>query len=252
MYKVLWRLKLSHKRGRDYTHSPDAEYEKKVSYIEDLIKNHDANKQIILFLDELTVYQHPSVGYDYSSTKDQPKAVRGLGADKTIRICGVINGKTGQVHNIIRNKISLASLVTFYQELVKVYPDKQIIVIQDNWPIHCHPDIVAALQKQDSPFELHKPKSWDNVKPKKKFIGLNLPVQMVFLPTYASWLNPIEKVWKKLKQEKIHLHTCTDALPKLKENIIEWLKPLEKGSEELLKYVGLRKEKSFYAQAFGI
>ena len=79
-----------------------------------------------------------------------------------------------------------------------------------------------------------------------------LPVQMVFLPTYASWLNPIEKVWKKLKQEKVHLHRETDAIGELKEKIKKWFGALSQGSEEMLKYVGLRKEKSFYAEAFSI
>ncbi|MBK9335612.1 MAG: transposase [Lewinellaceae bacterium] len=35
---------------------------------------------------------------------------------------------------------------------------------------------------------------------------MNLPVQLHFLPTYASWLNPIEKVWKMLKQDLVHNH----------------------------------------------
>lgn len=248
---VLWTLGISHKRGRDYTHSPDSEYEAKVAHIENTIKNHDPDKQVILFLDELTIYQHPSVGYDYSSCQDQPKAVRGLKPNKCIRVAGAVNGATGQVHAIIRNEISVSTIVLFYQELVKAHPGKQLIVIQDNWPNHTHPDVVAALEKQNSPFAFHTPKSWSGVKPRKKFTNLNLPIQMVFLPTYASWLNPIEKVWKKLKQEKIHLHTCTDAITDLKEKIAKWFDNLGNNKEELLKYMGLRKENSFYVKAFG-
>jgi len=30
-----------------------------------------------------------------------------------------------------------------------------------------------------------------------------LPIQIVQLPTYASWTNPIEKLWRKLKAEMV-------------------------------------------------
>ncbi len=33
-----------------------------------------------------------------------------------------------------------------------------------------------------------------------------LPIQVVGLPTQAPWLNPIEKLWRYLKQEVVHLH----------------------------------------------
>ena len=250
MRGVLRRLKITHKRGRDYVHSPDPEYDEKVRYIEKIIENHDSSKQVILFMDELTLKSHPSVGYDYARTNEQPRARRGIGAEKQVRLCGVINAVSGRTDVMMRKVVSVHSIISFYQSLSKIYPTKQILVIQDNWPVHCHPDIIAALEKQESPFKHFLPASWKEVKPKKKYSALNIPVQMLFLPSYASWLNPIEKVWKKLKQEKVHQHTHRHDFTELKQAAEKWFQPLLNGSEELLKYVGLKKEGSFYAKAF--
>ena len=40
--------------------------------------------------------------------------------------------------------------------------------------------------------------------------GWQLPIQLVPLPTYASWCNPIEKLWRQLRQELLHLHRFAD------------------------------------------
>ena len=62
---------------------------------------------------------------------------------------------------------------------------------------------------------------------------------MVRLPTYASWLNPIEKLWRKLKQELVHLHRLADKLPELRAQIDRFLDQFANGSLDLLRYVGL-------------
>ena len=96
-----------------------------------------------------------------------------------------------------RNKITIAALVGFYQQLRQAYPLAQTIyVVLDNWPVHYHPDVLAALQPQQTPFPLKTPASWSHVKPKARYKTLNLPIQLIPLPTYASWLNPIEGLWK--------------------------------------------------------
>jgi transposase len=35
-------------------------------------------------------------------------------------------------------------------------------------------------------------------------------IVLVPLPTYAPWTNPVEKVWRKLCQEVLHLHEFVD------------------------------------------
>jgi transposase len=66
-----------------------------------------------------------------------------------------------------------------------------------------------------------------------------LPIQLVFLPTYASWLNPIEKLWRWLRQEVLHLHRLSDDWPALKQAVWDFVAQFALGSLDLLRYVGL-------------
>src|SRR5262245_2216982 len=76
---------------------------------------------------------------------------------------------------------------------------------------------------------------------RRKWGELHLPIQLVPLPTYASWLNPIEKLWRKLKQDVLHLHRLADDLPARKARVLAFLARFSDGSLDLLRYVGLTK-----------
>lgn len=67
----------------------------------------------------------------------------------------------------------------------------------------------------------------------------SLPIQAVGLPTYAPWLNPIEKLWRYLKQEVVHLHQKAEDFPSLHSQVDALLDRFAGGSEHLLRYVGL-------------
>jgi hypothetical protein len=48
-----------------------------------------------------------------------------------------------------------------------------------------------------------------------------------------------EKLWRKLKQELLHLHRLADKLPQLREEVDHFLDQFAFGSLDLLRYVGL-------------
>ncbi len=52
--------------------------------------------------------------------------------------------------------------------------------------------------------------------------------------------NPIEKLWRKLRQEVTHLHRCADDLTALRKHVDQFLEQFAQGSPELLRYVGLK------------
>lgn len=106
-------------------------------------------------------------------------------------------------------------LGTFYQQLNRVYTAARCIyVIQDNWSVHQHPDVIATLA--------------------------TLPrLHVVCLPTYAPWLNPIEKVWRWLRQAVLKLHRLACDWPGLRQRVRAFLDQFAGGSTELLRYVGL-------------
>ena len=246
---VLTRMGIRHLRGRSYTHSPDQEYAEKLAYIKQVIKNFDPETQVIYFIDQLTVYLHPSVGYDWSvQDEQQPLARRGYKSDLTFRLCGALNCFTGETEIMVRNKITVPALVGFLTLLTEKNPGKTVIAMADNWPNHWHPNLRAALQEQLYPFRTNLPQSWAQIKPQKKYIGKNLPVQMVHLPTYASWLNPIEKLWRWLKQDLTHQHRLTDDFKMLKQKVIEWVAKEEHQFDKLLKYVGLLADDGIFSE----
>jgi transposase len=61
----------------------------------------------------------------------------------------------------------------------------------------------------------------------------------VWLPTYAPWLNPIEKLWRWLRQDMLKLHQRADDWRALRGRVRAFLEQFAGGSQRLLEYVGL-------------
>ena len=169
----------------------------------------------------------------------QPRARLGHASGKQHRIAGCLNALTGQVHFRQGEAFSTDQLLAFYRQLPAAYPEAETIyLVQDNWPVHFHEDVIGSLQKQQWPWPFNVPPSWPEP-PTEPTVDDPLPIQLLCLPTYASWLNPIEKVWRWLKQEVLHLHRLAEAWAKLKERVASFLRRFEEGSTELLQYTGL-------------
>lgn len=170
---------------------------------------------VMLFSDELTYYRQPSLAPAYHARgKTQPLAIQVAGYNTKTRLVAVLNALTGQVTYLQKSKIGIEALVTFYAQVRATYPNaKKIYLVQDNWPVHL---LAAPMQA------LH-----DN------------HITLLLLPTYASWLNPIEKLWRWLKQEVLHLHRFADCLNSLRQLVLDFLDQFKSGSEALLHYVGL-------------
>ncbi len=77
----------------------------------------------------------------------------------------------------------------------------------------------------------------------RKWGHLALPIRLVPLPTYASWLNPIEKLWRWLRQDVVHLHPWANDLPALYHAADAFLARFahdDRAGRDLLRYVGLQ------------
>jgi len=132
------------------------------------------------------------------------------------RLIGALNPLTGQVDYLDNYVVGRAKVIEFYGQLVEAYPRaRTLCVIQDNWSIHTNPEVLKAL------------KDWPQVEP-------------VWLPTYAPWLNPIEKVWRWLRQDVLKMHRQADDWEALQARVHGFLDQFADGSERLLEYVGLR------------
>jgi transposase len=218
----LWRLLdgwgLSYKRGRHYVSSPDPDYLRKRDYAWRCVE--EARDQypccVTLYLDELTYYRQPSLAAQWSErgARSQPLAHCGYTSNKRRRVVAALDVVTGRVLYQQAWKIGVLRLAEFYPRLRAAYPKaERIYLVQDNWPMHFWPQVAQAARSSH--------------------------IEIVRLPTYAPWLNPIEKLWRKLKQEVLHMHRLRDDWQALQQRVASFLDSFTEGSAELLHYVGL-------------
>jgi hypothetical protein len=241
IWRVLKAAGLRYKRGRDHLHSPDPRYQEKVAHLRRIQARVAAQPDaaVLLYQDEVTYYRQPSLASGYAPRgRPEPRAARSLKSGATCRVVGALDAATGRVVARQQGKIGVPALIRFYRALAGAYPGRRIYLVQDNWPVHFHPDVLAALEPQHAPFPFFRPRSWPT-EPSPKAKRLNLPIQLVPLPTYSPWLNPIEKFWRKLKQDVLHLHRSANDFPALKCLVLAFLARFDRPSPDILRYVGL-------------
>lgn len=217
IYKVLKRLGFSRKQALNFIRSPDPEFHAKWRAILQAYKEavERPGEVVILFQDELTYYRQPSRAPAYHRRgRGQPRAHQEPGGNTRTRIAAVLNGVTGRVTYVQRSKVGMVALALFYEQIRAAYPEAKVIyLVQDNWPVHKLPEVLQAAAEQR--------------------------LTPLFLPTYATWLNPIEKLWRWLKQEVLHLHKLAHDLSQLRQQVRDFLDQFVSGSDALLHYVGL-------------
>jgi len=245
--QLLKRLRISYKRGRSYVHSPDPHYQQKMDMIAQCLLKawYAPDEYVLLYQDEFTFYRQPTVARDYEQMGNhQPLARRSHGRTTEFRGIGALNAITGQVTYHQASKAGIKQLTSFYDMIAEDYSREDypkldtIFMVQDNWSVHFHPDVLAHLQPQYLEFPVHVPDHWPK-EPTAKARHANLPIKILQLPTYASWANPIEKLWRWVRQSIIHLHRLSNEWAALKQRIHDFILPFREGSNELLRYVGL-------------
>lgn len=212
VWRVLERLGLGLRSARVRQYSPDPEYLLKRKRLERALR--DATRQpeaaVALFLDEFGYYRWPDPARNWG-----PSVAERDGNNQQWRTVGALNALTGQVDYLDDYLVGRRQIIRFYGQLAQAYAGAdRVYVIQDNWNIHSHPDVLAALAQ------------WPHLRP-------------VWLPTYAPWLNPIEKLWRWLRQDVLKLHRCVSDWPQLRQRVRDFLDQFHHGSKDLLRYVGL-------------
>lgn len=237
-------------------HSPDREYLEKLAEVVRVLELAASSngRIIVLFADEFTFYRQPTLAAAYSrkGRKTQPVGRMSHRSNTKGRIGGVVNALSGQVHYVLESKCGIKQLLKLYEHLKEAYPAAEIIyLVEDNWSVHFHPTILNAFPKQETRFELKISHYWKQVKG-EEWKKEKLPIQIVPLPTYASWCNPIEKLWRWLTQEVLHLHRKADNWDQLKEEIKKFLDQFRQHSAELLKYIGLTENSKLYGEVISL
>jgi transposase len=215
VWYVLARCGLKLRSAQVQQHSPDPDYKKKVFRLKKSLRDAARHPRTVaaLFLDEFGYTCWPDPARDWAATP--PLARRGDTNNQQWRTIGALNALTGQVTYLDAYIIGRAKLIEFYGQLDQAYHRfETVYVIQDNWSIHQHPDVLQALTAYPR-------------------------LQPVWLPTYAPWLNPIEKLWRWLRQDVLKLHRLADEWAELRQRVRRFLDQFARGSCDLLRYAGL-------------
>lgn len=226
--KLLRRLGLRYKRGRRHLHSPDPAYDAKLRVL--ALARHLADwnpaRYAFLYEDELTYYRRPTVARVYAPRGPHAaRAEQGIGANRRGRIAGSLDAQTGLHVGWRRSHFGRWVLADYFHAVADAIlaerPGvRRIFIALDNWPVHFHPELLAALA--------------------------DTPIRLLPLPTYAPWTNPQEKVWRRLAEEVLYQHPFADggagsdaAWAQMHTQVEDWLARVAHLGTPLLHAVGL-------------
>jgi DDE superfamily endonuclease len=212
VWKLLRRLKVHYKRGRQYVHSPDPDYDTKLAAIAaaTAVVRQEPTAYVLLYEDELTYYRRPSLACAYGlAGHDDVRAQVGLLSNRKRRVAASLDIHTGRVLFQQRASFRRRHLLAYFRTLESAYPHAHtIFLVVDNWPVHFHPDVLDGLRHSK--------------------------IRLLRLPTYAPWTNPVEKLWRLLAQHVLHLHAFADDWLALQATVHDWLAQFASGSRDLL------------------
>jgi len=200
-------------------YSPDPAYLEKQAALEARLREAAANPGEVpaLFLDEMGHRRWPEAARDWMAAAPEPvrQAERAGPDDQQWRVAGALNAQSGRVDYLDAYMVGRLQLVSFHGRIEAACPEaRKIYVAQGNWPIHHHDEVLAAIEAREAVIPL-------------------------WLPTCSPWLNPIEKLWRWLREEVLKLRRMAEAWPELRARARGFLDRFAHGSRELLRYVGL-------------
>jgi hypothetical protein len=219
VWRLLQRCDLRVRSAQVRQFSPDPEYESKEAHLLSCLRAAATtpDEVVVVFLDEFGYYRwgDPAPVWSLAAPAPVVETERAGPNNQQWRVVGALNALTGRVDYLDNYMVGRRQVVQFYRKLDAVYSTvPRVYVVQDNWSIHQHEDVVAALR--------------------------GLPrVEPVWLPRYAPWLNPIEKLWRWLRQDQLYVHRLAHDWVTLRKRVNTFLDQFAAGSHDLLRYVGL-------------
>jgi len=242
MAQLMDRIDLSYTRGRTCVESPDEDFEAKCHYLDRL---HtwiaDDPTQTLVYLDELQYYKHPQPGQGWDARGRQPTVARSTPSRYTWsrHVVAAIAAERGTLSWHQTSSVDRHTMGELYAHLATLEPEvERVWVALDNWPVHFHVDILERLEPQMWPWTFRSPPNWPDASEAAQHPG-ELPVQLVPFPVYASWLNPVERLWRQLKRQVLSLHREALHPERLVEHVEAFLKAREKAPDQVLREVGL-------------
>jgi len=140
-----------------------------------------AKKALLLFGDEASFPQWGTLTYTWARRGQQPK-VKTSGKRKGYKVFGLIEYFTGRFFYQGQDaRLNSTAYIAFLRRVLE-QTTQPILLIQDGARYHTSAETKAFFAQQTD------------------------RLQVFQLPTYSPDYNPIEKLWKKIKQQETHLH----------------------------------------------
>lgn len=146
-----------------------------------ILRRAQAWHALLLFGDEASFPQWGTLTYTWARRGQQPK-VKTSGKRKGYKVFGLIDYFTGHLfYQGQEGRLNSATYIAFLKRVLE-HTTRPIILIQDGARYHTSAETTAFFAQQTT------------------------RLQVFQLPTYSPDYNPIEKLWKKIKQQDTHLH----------------------------------------------
>ena len=140
-----------------------------------------ANHAYLLFGDEASFPQWGSLTYTWAKKGEQP-TVKTSGIRKGYKVFGLVDYFTGRFfYKTQTERLNSVTYIAFLQQVL-AKTRKPLILIHDQAPYH-----TSKAVRQFCAQHAHR-------------------LTVYELPSYSPDYNPIEKLWKQVKTERIHLH----------------------------------------------
>lgn len=214
--QLLNQINLSHKKVETFCYkgNPEEQRKWKQETFPELLKKVKLENASLLFQDEATFKLWTGKAYSWGEKGKKIKAK--ISMDREYRILiGSIDLQTGKLTCSKVKEFNNVAYVNYLRYLLTRYQNKKIYLVTDGSPIHKAGAVNKFLEKN------------------KEFI------ELVKLPAYSPQFNPIEKIWKKIKQKFTHnrcFKTINDLEHALRLALIDFYDNKEKVLSVMKKY----------------
>jgi transposase len=181
-----------------------------------ILRRAQERNALLLFGDEASFPQWGTLTYTWARRGQQPQ-VKTSGKRKGYKVFGLIEYFTGRLfYQGQEGRLNSTTYITFLTRVLEQTP-RPILLIQDGARYHTSAATKAFFAQQAA------------------------RLQVFQLPTYSPDYNPIEKLWKKIKQQDTHLHYFP-TFEALTEKVEQALLTFTNAPEEILALCGLPAE----------
>jgi transposase len=181
-----------------------------------ILRRAKERKALLLFGDEASFPQWGTLTYTWARRGQQP-TVKTSGKRKGYKVFGLIEYFSGRFFfQGQEGRLNSAAYIAFLRRVLE-QTTQPIILIQDGAKYHTSAETKAFFAQQTARLEVCQ------------------------LPTYSPDYNPIEKLWKKIKQQETHLHYFP-TFAALTDKVEQALLKFAKTPEEILALCSLPTE----------